>query len=305
MISGKVKEQRLNPHVLVENKISFAAQAAELSIYDTFESADKVQLASDQLLFCGMVSGKKIMHADDENYHQEFLPHESFVIAPNKMVEIDFPEAKIEQPTTCLAIEISNERVEKISQQMNVLAPVEGKIGTGSANHPLIHTHHNTETQALLTRMVDIFTENHPDRSFMIDLAVNELLVRLLRHQKYRAVLESTLLRPDQDGFTAALHYLMANLSNEYDIDRLCKVACMSRTKFFELFKKKLGCSPLVYQNQQRLKRSAELIALGKQITQVCFEVGFKNTSHFSRAFKQYFGLSPNQYRKRHYLSVS
>ena len=59
MIKETITSRRQNPKVLVENKISFAGPETELSIYDTFEQADRVKLKSDQLLFCGMVTGKK------------------------------------------------------------------------------------------------------------------------------------------------------------------------------------------------------------------------------------------------------
>ncbi len=47
------------PKTLVENKISFAADESEVSIYDTYEKASRVHLKADELLLCGMVSGKK------------------------------------------------------------------------------------------------------------------------------------------------------------------------------------------------------------------------------------------------------
>lgn len=304
MIQGKVLTQRLQPKVLVENKVSFAANESELSIYDTFENASKVKLSSDQMLFCGMVTGKKVMHAANENYHNEFLPHESFVIAPNQTVEIDFPEAQIANPTTCLAIEISTDKIEKISQKMNHQVPIDTDYDQWQYANQLVHTHHNRETQALLTRMVDIFTENHPDRSLMIDLAVNELLVRLLRHQKCQYLFQFCEAMPDKNGFNAAIHYLLNNFSGHCDIDKLCKIACMSRTKFFEYFKRHIGCTPQVFQTQLRLKKAAKLIKEGRQITNACFDVGYKNASHFSRAFKQYFGVSPHQYRISHHKTI-
>ena len=59
MISQLVQDQRNQPHVLIENKISFAGEGSELSIYDTYQSTSNIKLASDQLMFCGMISGKK------------------------------------------------------------------------------------------------------------------------------------------------------------------------------------------------------------------------------------------------------
>ena len=62
-------------------------------------------------------------------------------------------------------------------------------------------------------------------------------------------------------------------------------------------FKNHLGCTPLVYQQQARLKKAAQLIGQGKQISQVCFSLGYSNLSHFSRNFKQFFGINPSAYK--------
>ena len=104
MIRQAIDSVRNPPKVLVENKLSFAGPESELSIYDTYQQAEKVKLQSDQLLFCAMVTGKKVMHSTLDNFHGEFLPHESFIMAPGRSVEIDFPIAQISQPTTCLAM---------------------------------------------------------------------------------------------------------------------------------------------------------------------------------------------------------
>ncbi len=44
MISQYIDNKRYSPKVLVENKVSFAGPDSELSIYDTYEQAERVQL---------------------------------------------------------------------------------------------------------------------------------------------------------------------------------------------------------------------------------------------------------------------
>ncbi len=300
MIKETLQTQRGNPKVLVENKISFAGPETELSIYDTFEQANRVQLKSDQLLFCGMVTGKKVMHDEGIAYESEFLPHESFVMAPNHIVEIDFPEAQLDKPTTCLAVEISVDKINQILSNLEQHSPLEKAYGHWHYNQHLVHTHHNAQTQALLNRIVQIYTENHQDRNCMIDLAISELTIRLLRHQTRDFIISHTSQAPDDNSLNAAIHFIHQNLAQSLNIDELCKIACMSRTKFFHQFKTHLGCTPAVYQQQVRLKKAAAMIKQGKQITQVCFELGYGNASHFSRCFKQFFGLSPSNFRARH-----
>ena len=296
---GMIQNQlfRRMPKVLVENKVSFAAESSELSIYDTYQQAKRVKLKSDQLMFCGMVSGKKIMHVDEVEVHEPFLPHESFVMAPNQEVEIDFPEAQLAQPTTCLAIEIAPERIAKVEQMLTRQSPLEKSYGDWQYKDSILHSHHTEETQSLLNRIVQIYTENHPDRGFMIDLAVTELSARLLRHQTRDFIVAFSDQDPELNGLNAAISHILKDLTKPLDLNFLTRLACMGRTKFFTTFKQHLGCTPIAFQQQERLKQAAKLLNTGKQVTQTCFSVGFLNTSHFSRVFKQFYGMTPRQYQ--------
>jgi len=299
MITEFLDKKNFEPKVLVENKISFNGPQSQLSIYDTFEKANKVELRSDQPLFCAMISGKKVMHSSDDNYHSDFMPHESFVMAPNQTVEIDFPIAQLSKPTRCLAIEISTDKIQQIADQLNHHQQRNKEFGDWHYQPQIVHTHHNAQTQALLQRMTHIFSENHQDRSYMIDLAVNELTTRLLRQQSRELMMSFCLEHADHSGMAAAISFIETNLAQHLEIDHLCKLACMSRTKFFGEFKRHLGSTPLVFQQQQRLKKAHTLIGEGRQITQVCFELGFISCSHFSRLFKQFYGLSPKAFQNR------
>ena len=303
MISQHIENKRSSPNVLVENKVTFAGPDSELSIYDTYEQAERVQLKSDQLLFCAMVTGKKVMHSEQDHFDSEFLPHESFVMAPDSVVEIDFPTAKLAKPTTCLAIEISTDRIHQVAASLNETSPRDQTFGHWHYNNQLVHTHHNSQTQGLLNRIVQMYGENHQDRSAMISLAVSELTIRLLRHQTRDFMLSFCQQQPDNNGLTAAVTYIEKNLGESLNIDALARIACMGRTKFFNEFRLHFGCSPAIFQQQLRLKKAALLIKQGQQITLTCFDLGFNNASHFSRCFKHFYGLTPRQYKYRHLVN--
>jgi AraC-like DNA-binding protein len=304
MITQAIDSVRQPPKVLVENKLTFAGPESELSIYDTYQAAKKVKLVSDQLLFCAMVTGKKVMHSTKDDFHGEFLPHESFIMAPGSSVEIDFPIAKLAEPTTCLAIEISSDRVQQVSAMLNQQQPLNQAFGHWQYDHKLVHTHHNSETQNVLNRIVQMYSENHPDRSAMVALAVSELTIRLLHQQTREFILAFTQKEPDNNGLNAALNYIALHIHENVNIDDLARISCMSRTKFFSEFKLHLGCSPMVYQLQSRLKQAASLLKKGQQVTQTCFALGFTNSSHFSRCFKKFHGISPRQYKERYLASL-
>lgn len=284
------KRQRIDK--LIENKVSFSADHADLSVYDTYQDARNVVLHSSELLFCGMIAGKKVMHVADSHYQSAFLPHQSFVLAPQQQVLIDFPDASIHQPTTCLAIEISTDKIQQVADALNV----QQQISTSDVFHyqpKLIHCHHNTQTQQLLERMVGLFAENEPHRDYLIDLSLNELITRLLQQQSRDLMLASSSHKATLSPFSAAIHYLERHMNEPIDIGKVCKIACMSRSKFYCQFKLAFGVSPAQWQQQRRLQQAYRMIEMGEPIGRVCYQLGFNNPSHFSRIFKQTFGSAP------------
>ncbi|MFD1384625.1 AraC family transcriptional regulator [Rhodanobacter aciditrophus] len=283
------------PTQLVENRVCFAGPHAELSIYDTYEQAQRVSLKADSLLYCGMIKGAKVMHT---HYQEDipFMPHESFILAPDEEVFIDFPEARLELPTTCLTVEISKERIAQICDRMNDVMNPNGlsQIAPLDPNKPL-HTLHTQATQQVIDRLVSDFVQNDPDRDLLVDFGVSELVTRILRHHGREALLQFTKAMPDASGLTQALNHIENNLSQPLDIDQISRLSCMSRSRFYQEFKRHLGCTPNEYQHQRRMAIALQRLKQRRSVTEVSVELGYQSLSHFSRRFHQHFGITPRQ----------
>ena len=66
-------------------------------------------------------------------------------------------------------------------------------------------------------------------------------------------------------------------------------------------FKQHLGITPSQFINALRLDYATDLLLHTEQSpTDICYEVGFGNVSHFYHLFKDRGHCSPNQYRKQH-----
>jgi AraC-like DNA-binding protein len=297
MLNESLQRLARRPQQLVENRTVFFSKDVELSIYDTYAKAANVSLKADEVLYCAMISGRKEMHGP--HAPMAFLPHESYVLAPGEQVLIDFPEAELERPTTCLTVSVDGNKIHQLCDHLDQHAPLPQDMGHWNDVQPRTwHAHHSRATQKLLERIAVSFIDAEEDSDLVLSYGVDELLCRLLRQQGREFLLACAAQDPHKNAMTAVLHDLQQRLAEPLDIDRLCRIACMSRSKFYHHFRQALGCSPNEYLQQQRLSRAKALLQQGMAVTRVAFEVGFQSASHFSRRFHQCFGVSPSRYRE-------
>lgn len=298
-------KNRKRPQKLIENRVSVAGENAELSIYDTYFPAEKVALSSSHVLYCGMVTGRKIMHGATPS-PCEFRPRESFILAPEQTVYIDFPEARADMPTTCMTVEIRKQLVERVCDRLNAGQPKPSDLDSWRYVPRALHVRHSQETQALLDRLIQLFCDDHADRDALIDLALNELVVRMLRTQSRELLIEESRHgKTNGHGLDAALRWLRNNLASPLDSNQLAREACMSRAQLYRQFKNEIGCTPGKYQQRLRLEDACERLRHGSaSITQICFDLGFRNLSHFTHCFTAAKGEPPSRYRRQHQAAL-
>lgn len=96
-----------------------------------------------------------------------------------------------------------------------------------------------------------------------------------------------------------ALAYMEGHFQERITITTLCEYLSCDRAHFTKLFKKQLSVSPKEYLLQLRLSHSRTLLKeTQKTIEQIATECGMEHAA-FSAIFKQRYGISPNNYRKR------
>lgn len=283
---------------LVENRTLYESHGLDLAIYDTYEAAKRVALDAEQVLYCAMLSGKKMLHSP-EGYDAAFLPNESYVMSPGDRIHIDFPDASAEQPTTCLTLSFSPEHINKaLDSQAEQQAKLSLNSWCNISKHHL-HITHSAATQHLLMRITEAFVMGDNDRDLVLTFGFDELLTRMARQYGHQALMQLVEHDPEQNALTAVLSFIERHLHQTLDVDQLCKVACMSRSKLYQQFATLAGCSPMEYIQQQRLQRARQLLEQGQSVTQAFLTAGFVNAAHFSRRFQQQFGISPSQYAQR------
>jgi len=97
------------------------------------------------------------------------------------------------------------------------------------------------------------------------------------------------------------LDYIDENLSRELTLDELSEVSCYSKYHFSRIFTNLMGETVFQYIHRLRLEKAAERVGMEEDvsITAIAYELGFTNCASFSKSFKNHFGLSPSEWRKK------
>lgn len=93
------------------------------------------------------------------------------------------------------------------------------------------------------------------------------------------------------------LDYINQNLTDDLTIDLLSKQFYISKYHLMRIFKEETGYTIGTYITDKRLMMAKELLGQDIPITEICFLCGFKNYSTFSRAYKTFFGKTPQSTR--------
>jgi len=82
-------------------------------------------------------------------------------------------------------------------------------------------------------------------------------------------------------------------------LDEMAARVCLSRFHFAKQFKLRYGMAPGQYVLLLRVQRARKAVLKGVPLNQITFDYGFFDQAHFSRSFKRFVGLSPNQYHRQ------
>jgi len=152
-------------------------------------------------------------------------------------------------------------------------------------------------TQAFFYSILPYFKQNLPPAEGLLELKFKELLFNLF-------------LDPRNVGLLAYANSLMsiskvplwevmeANYMFNLTIDQFARMAHRSTSAFKKEFTAYYKTSPGKWLTQKRLEHAKALLGTNKKtISEVAFNSGFENLSHFSRIFKQRYGMAPLQYQ--------
>ena len=112
-----------------------------------------------------------------------------------------------------------------------------------------------------------------------------------------------------QDEYVLRIHkvqdYIEQNYHKSMTTEELSEVAGFSKYHFNRIFKSVLKEPLSHYVNRIRMEHAVFMLAhrQDRNITDIALDLGFTDSAVFSRAFKNYYGISPNVYRKKYSIN--
>lgn len=151
-----------------------------------------------------------------------------------------------------------------------------------------------------------LFKDN-PSEAFLkvfLPVKIKELFILLAQNEKANAFsqyLNNLNLLP-----SIALNDLMElHYKENLSIEQYAFLAKCSLSSFKRLFKATFNTTPAQWIQNRRLKEAALLLSTtAMNVSEIGFEVGFENTSHFVQAFKKCYDTTPMHFRQDLALAV-
>ncbi len=156
--------------------------------------------------------------------------------------------------------------------------------------------------ESLLSLMID---ESQTQRAGYLPFMKAAILQLLLLASRYAESGEASV-SPFYDGkstqqrVSEIASYIHKHYHEELTLGAVSDAFYINPSYLSRIFKRVTGRSFVEYINGVRLKEAQKLLrGSDKKIESIAEEVGYKSNTHFGRAFRAVFGISPTAYRRR------
>ena len=218
-------------------------------------------------------------------HHEQYTHGDVAIVAAGEL----FPRVRVDREVPLLELLLSPDTLinaidEKISPKMQMRSHLR-------LRDPLIQ-----QMALALKTELEIAGE---DSKLYADSMATALGAHILR----RYAVKSPVIKEYKGGLPTyqlklIIEYVQTHLDRDLTLTKLANLISISPHYFASLFKQSTGTSPHKYITKCRLEKAKTLMRQRDlPIAFICQEVGFKNQSHFTRVFRQYFQITPKAYR--------
>lgn len=162
----------------------------------------------------------------------------------------------------------------------------------------------HVRAQRRLTTLVELLNEEargaRPGRDAVLARLLEVLLIEALRCTAGPAAIPGLLRGLADERVAVALRRMHERPTRTWTVAELAAEAALSRSTFFERFRREVGVAPMEYLQGWRMALAKDLLRREKVgVAQVAERVGYGSASTFSVAFARHVGLPPALYARQ------
>lgn len=165
-----------------------------------------------------------------------------------------------------------------------------------------------TENQLLLRQVTQLMLEElnneRPGSSIMLKCLSEIMFVNIIRTYLEQATPDSGFLSALNDPrISKALKLMQDSPQSNWTLESLASEAGMSRSVFFNQFKKLVHETPSSYLTNWRIRHAQKLLMIdNSNVSEIAANVGYQSEAAFNRIFKSKTGQTPAVYRRSKFL---
>ncbi|RAS83649.1 AraC family transcriptional regulator [Priestia endophytica] len=156
------------------------------------------------------------------------------------------------------------------------------------------------EVESALEKMSIYFNQKDMINYNRFRLSFLDLLYFIFEKFEHSISVETEAPNHKERNVQRIITFLENNYTNDITLETLQSHMHMNKFYLSKLFKEITGTTIFNFLYEYRINEAKTMFFIDKSIsvTEVCYQVGFKHLSHFSRLFKQQVGISPDTFKK-------
>lgn len=255
-------------------------------IYDLPESYSDNYYSYEYYRVCTIIDGEKHIRIKNEEFvydHNEFL-----IMPPESSVNME-----ITKNTHALVLELNDRLIDDIIHKSHFEPEIEDELYHDEKN---LYRKNIRIIRMYLNKIMEAINHDDKGKEFLIDLYSQEMAYKLLNIIGSAQALNN----PDKNSIARAIQIMKENIRKDLTVNEIAHAVYMSPQLFCLKFKKLTGLSPNTYYSSLKLREAGKMLE-HSSVTEVSYNLGYENISHFIKRFSDKYGMTPKQYQILHY----
>ncbi len=278
----------------IYNKVSNISEEENISVKEYIARKEIYKPHMHEFIeFVYVKSGAAVHTVDNKRYN---LSHGDMLIIDYGQVHSFEPKPEVDYVNILLNPEFLSSELTDIEsvKQLLMYDLFEEFLGTEQGNKQCIHfgKKYREDVDHLINQMIREYSEKKLGYRSVLKGNMRILLSWILRETNFKE---------DSDVVGDVIEYINHNFSKKLDLQELAARNFYNPSYFSRLIKEKVGKSFSSYIREKRMQTAGNLlVSASGNVEEIMSMVGYKDKKIFYRHFKEFYGVSPGEYRRNH-----